>query len=246
MKAKDRPMSGRNFTPQIVDEDNHILVVVKPANLLSQADASGDADLLSLLKEHIRQRDHKPGNVFLGLVHRLDRPTVGLMVFAKTGKAAARLARAQQEGRFNKEYCAVVRGGLPVESDVNPGGWSRWEDWLCKEKSSNMVRVVSPDFPGARSAALLCKAEGRAGELGLIRLRLLSGRSHQIRVQAAARGFPLWGDQRYDPANNLPGMQLALIACELAFPHPVRDRVCRYTLPLPLGEPWKRFTRDLD
>lgn len=237
-------MRSNEFTPLILDEDNHILVVVKPANLPSQADASGDEDLLSLLKEYIRRRDNKPGNVFLGLVHRLDRPTSGLMVFAKTSKAAARLARAMRQAVFHKEYCAVVRGGLPAGTACDPEGWTRWEDWLVKDHAANLVRVVPEDMPGAQHAALVWKGEGQAGDLGLIRLRLLTGRSHQIRVQAATRGFPLWGDMRYDPAHNRAGMQLALVACELAFPHPVQDRLCRYTLPLPAGEPWRRFAAD--
>jgi len=232
-------MEMTGWKPLIVDEDNHILVVVKPANLPAQADASGDPDLLSILKEHIRQRDKKPGNVYLGLVHRLDRPTSGLMVFAKTSKAAARLARALQEDRMTKEYLAVLRGIAPGAAD---GGWTRWTDWLVKDGASNTVRVADKGTAGAKEAILTLQCVAVSGGLSLVRVRLETGRSHQIRVQAASRGLPLWGDMRYDEAHNRAGMQLALCACRLVFPHPVREAECSYSIFPPTEEPWNRFS----
>ena len=232
----------RTNPPEIVAEDNHVLDAVKPPNLPMQADASGDPDMLTLLKAFIKERDGKPGNVFLGLVHRLDRPATGLVVFAKTSKAAARLAAAMQAGKFDKEYLAIVRGcPAPDPKDAAGDGWIRWRDWLVKDRETNTVRAVSAGTPDAKEARLAWTALATRDGLTLVRIRLDTGRSHQIRVQFASRGCPLWGDMRYDEGHNRPGMQLALCAYRLAFPHPVRDGIMEFALPLPGLEPWPRF-----
>jgi len=222
-------------------EDRHFLVAYKPPNMPVQEDASGDPDMLSLLKEYIRQRDAKPGNVYLGLLHRLDRPARGLLVFAKTSKAAARLSASQREGAWVKEYLAVARGSIAEAEGA-------FTDWLVKDPHTHSSRVVRADgaLPaGAKEARLTWSLAARCAEpeeLSLVQIRLGTGRSHQIRVQFCARGFPLWGDARYDPARNTAGMQLALMAARLEFPHPISGEACAYALPeKPETYPWNVF-----
>ena len=216
----------------ILHEDNHILVAVKPQNLPTQADASGDADFLNLLKDYLKHE--KPGNVYLGLVHRLDRPTGGVMVFAKTSKAAERLCQAIREGDFEKEYLAVTVG-CPREPKA------QLTHYLKKNPLTNVVSVVPSATEGAKRADLLYEVLESKGPVSLLKVRLLSGRSHQIRVQMAHIGCPVFGDVKYkgDIARGYP---LALWAEKLAFTHPVsRERMVFIAYPPEEKEPWKRF-----
>ncbi|MEK9700597.1 MAG: RNA pseudouridine synthase, partial [Deltaproteobacteria bacterium] len=175
-----------SFTPQLLFEDNHLLVVEKPTNLLSQADHSGSPDLLSLLKDWIKQRDQKPGQVFLGLVQRLDRPVGGVMVFAKTSKAASRLADQVRQRTLQKTYLAVVAGVVdPPEGTLT--------DWLQKDHHSNTVRVVEAEVSQAKQAILHYERIAVHANKSLLRIQLETGRSHQIRVQLAHCGHPLLG-----------------------------------------------------
>lgn len=218
----------------ILHEDNHILVAVKPQNLPTQADSSGDADFLSLLKDYLKQKYDKPGNVFLGLVHRLDRPTGGVMVFAKTSKAAERLCQAIREGDFEKEYLAVTVG-CPKEPKA------QLTHYLKKNPLTNVVSVVPSATEGAKRADLLYEVLETKGRVSLLKVRLLSGRSHQIRVQMAHIGCPVFGDVKYkgDIARGYP---LALWAEKLAFTHPVtKERMVFLAYPPEEKEPWKRF-----
>ena len=218
----------------ILHEDNHILVAVKPQNLPTQADSSGDADFLSLLKDYLKQKYDKPGNVFLGLVHRLDRPTGGVMVFAKTSKAAERLCQAIREGDFEKEYLAVTVG-CPKEPKA------QLTHYLKKNPLTNVVSVVPSATEGAKRADLVYEVLETKGRVSLLKVRLLSGRSHQIRVQMAHIGCPVFGDVKYkgDIARGYP---LALWAEKLAFTHPVtKERMVFLAYPPEEKEPWKRF-----
>ena len=221
--------SGRYAIP-VLYEDNHLLVVVKPANLPVQADSSGDDDLLSILKRWIGHKYQKPGAVYLGLVHRLDRPVGGVMVFARTSKAAARLSKAFSGHEQDKRYLAVLQGTLDAPRTL--------EDDLLKGPDG-MVRVVPPDTPGAKHARLgtepLCSREG----LTLTEVRLYTGRAHQIRVQHAHAGYPLWGDARY--GGGRPGQQIALWAVSLGFEHPVRHEPLRFTAAPPAAGAWLKF-----
>ena len=201
----------------IVYEDNHILVANKPRGMLSQADASGAQDMLTLIKMYLKEKYDKPGNVYLGLLHRLDRPVFGLMVFAKTSKAAARMSAAIRERRMKKEYLAVVSG--------SPQG-GILEDYLRKDNEKNIVSVVKEGEPGGRFARLSYKVLEQKNGLSLVRVALETGRSHQIRVQFASRGMPIYGDVKYGHGQK---DGLALASCLLKFEHPVLKEQMRFT-----------------
>ncbi|MBB4825396.1 23S rRNA pseudouridine1911/1915/1917 synthase [Sporosarcina luteola] len=221
----------------ILYEDNHLLVVVKPVNVPVQEDASGDADLLTLLKDDLKRRYQKPGNVFLGLVHRLDRPVGGVMVFAKTSKAASRLADVLRKGNMRREYLAVVRG-KPSKRQAT------LEHFLWKDSRKNKVHVVGSKSEGAKRAILDYKVIDQTADHSLVAVTLQTGRSHQIRVQLAENGTPLYGDQKYGKGLNRPGEQLALWAHRLEFPHPTtKEQLCFESLP-PAVLPWQALKKE--
>lgn len=203
--------SGR-FDIPVLYCDNHVLVVVKPCNMPVQADSSGDEDLLSALKAYIGRRFDKPGAVYLGLVHRLDRPVGGVMVFARTSKAAQRLTDTFAGHSVDKRYLAVLQGEMQGERTL--------ENWLLKDGAKGGVRAVSPDTPGAKHALLETRPIACREGTTLTEVRLHTGRAHQIRVQHLAAGYPLWGDARY--GGGKPGQQIALWAYQLTFEHPTR------------------------
>ena len=211
----------------IIYEDNHLLVVEKPINVPVQSDKSGDEDLLTMLKKYLKKKYNKPGDVYLGLVHRLDRPVSGVMVFAKTSKAASRLSKQIQKHEFKKIYMAVIEGKVS-ESGV-------FKDKLKKDEKTNITRV-SED---GKEAELSYNLIGFVNNLSLVRISLKTGRSHQIRVQFASRKIPLYGDQKYNP--KAAKDQIALFASKLEFKHPVTKEVMSFELPLPERFPFTLF-----
>ncbi|NLD58678.1 MAG: RNA pseudouridine synthase [Clostridiales bacterium] len=218
------------FEIPVLYEDNHILAVVKPPNMPAQADSSGDEDLLCILKGYIGYKYHKPGEVYLGLVHRLDRPVGGAMVFARTSKAAARLSEAFARHAQDRRYLAVLQGEL--------GSPRTLEDFLLKGEDG-MVRVVDRDAPGAKLARLSTSPLAVRSGRTLAEVELFTGRSHQIRVQHKNAGLPLWGDARY--GGGKPGQQIALWAHRLGFMHPtLREPVRLKSLP-PNDGAWAEF-----
>ncbi len=280
---------------KIIYEDNHLLVVEKPQNMLTQGDQTGDEDLLTALKEDIKERYNKPGNVFLGLVHRLDRPVGGAMIFAKTSKAASRLSDQIRTREFDKAYMAVIHGVPGKLSDT-------LVNYLVKDEKTNTVRVVDdPEMAngnGALSPAGLLRPSGLSGAsnaagmvshssgiasmvlhssgssdtlrlsrssgahdpsesakkavldytvkdtregYSLVYIKLHTGRPHQIRVQFAAIGHPLYGDQKYGTSVNKPGMQLALWSVEIGFAHPVLKEYVSFNSSPPSTYPWNLF-----
>lgn len=221
--------------PMILYEDNHVLVAVKPPNMLSQADNTRDTDILSWLKEFIRVRDGKPGRVYLGLVHRLDRPVGGLMVFAKTSKAASRLSAQLQTHALGREYLCVVTG--PVKDSFT------LVDYLVKDERLNRVSVCEADVKGAQEAILHGECIERRQGTALCAIRLETGRSHQIRVQMSHAGAPLWGDNRY--GGGVPGQQIALWGYKLAFEHPISHQVMTF-YHVPYGSIWAVYADLLD
>lgn len=217
----------------IIYEDNHLLVVEKPINVPVQADESKDLDFLNILKNYIKARDHKPGNVYLGLVHRLDRPVGGIMVFAKTSKCAQRLARQIQNHEFKKTYFAVVLNKIKKEKDT-------FIDYLLKDKKNNIVKI---DESG-KKAILDYQLIEIKNNMSLVKINLKTGRSHQIRVQFSSRGYPLFGDHKYNK-NVSENSNIALFAKELSFKHPITNEILIFKLKLPNKYPWNIF-KDID
>lgn len=221
---------------RVIYEDNHLLVVEKFVNVLSQADDTKDVDMLSICKEYVRQKYNKPGQVFMGLVHRLDRPVGGVMVFAKTSKAASRLSDQVRTRIFKKEYLAIVSGFLEDGETLT--------DYLYKDKKKNIVYVVDKNKKDSKYAQLSYNLLGvnkfDGGRFSLVRIFLKTGRSHQIRVQFASRNHPLYGDQKYSSSSKV-GEQIALWANSVEFIHPTKKEVVRFYSNPPKTLPWKNF-----
>ena len=199
---------------EILYEDNHIIVVSKPQGVPSQPDDSGDKDMLSQVKDYIKEKYNKPGEAFVGLVHRLDRPTGGVMVFAKTSKAAARLSQQMKDGDFDKTYLAVVCG-RPREQKA------KIVSYLKKDEKTNTAMIVPQSTDGAKRAELDYETleYNPTNDHALVRVKLYSGRGHQIRVQLKSIKCPIYGDQKYG-GENMPKVMLHLFAAELCFLHP--------------------------
>lgn len=204
---------------KVLYEDNHIIVVIKPYNIPSQSDKTNDIDMLSLVKEYIKEKYQKPGNVYVGLVHRLDRPVGGIMVFAKTSKAASRLSESIRNKSFSKTYLAVVNGKFEKQNGI-------LENYLWKDEALNMSKVVSKDKKGAKLARLTYEVLAEKNDLSLVKINLETGRHHQIRVQFSNAGHSLYGDQKYDKGSM--GKQIALWAYRLEFKHPVKDEIMKF------------------
>lgn len=200
----------------VIYEDNHLLVVEKPINIPMQEDSSKDEDLLSLCKNYIKQKYNKPGEAYLGLVHRLDRPVSGVCVFARTSKAASRLSKQVSDHTFKKQYLAVVN-----DNGLKDSG--HFEDCLLKDSKTNMVRVD----PKGKLAILDYVVLKRKNNLALVKIDLKTGRSHQIRVQFSSRNHALYGDQRYNK-NAIVGQQIALHACNIEFKHPITNETISF------------------
>lgn len=221
----------------IVYEDNHIVVVVKPHNILSQSDITGDDDMLSLVKAHIKEKYNKPGNVYVGLVHRLDRPTGGLMVFARTSKAAARLSEQLASHKFNKEYFAIVEGWVKKKI-------AKLENYIKKDEKTNMVTLCPRSEPDAKLAVLNYSVVSTTQDLALLKVNIETGRPHQIRVQLANIKNPLYGDYKYGAKAHAgkKTQNLALWAYKLEFEHPTTKAKMKFTsLPEQSEEPWNLF-----
>ncbi|GAB6904300.1 Pseudouridine synthase [Desulfosarcina cetonica] len=209
--------------------DNHLLALYKPAGLLVQGDRTGDVSLLELGKQWLKVRYAKPGQVFLAMVHRLDRPVAGVVLFARTSKAAARLSAQFRERRVEKRYLAVVAGRLGGES-------GRLVDHI--ERRDRRSRVVPAPTPQSQAARLRYTVLARDDRRTLLQVDLETGRRHQIRIQLAHAGHPLLGDLRYGAGEPLPGRQIALLAHVLCVDHPTRDERLVFTCPIPCGWPW--------
>lgn len=215
---------------KIIYEDNHIIVAKKPINMPVQEDSSKDPDLLNNLKKYIKEKYDKKGNVYLGLVHRLDRPVGGIMVFARTSKAASRLSEEIRSNRFLKIYYAVVQG-KPLKND-------EFIDYIKRISNKSIID------PSGKKSILSYELIDTCDNLSLVKIKLDTGRHHQIRVQFSSHGYPLWGDQLYNK-NAKVGEQIALFAESITFKHPVKDEVMTFKIPLPNKYPWSLFRSDL-
>lgn len=218
----------------IIYEDNHIIVVLKPQMIACCPDESGGENLLDTVKAYLKQAYNKPGNAYAGLIHRLDRPTGGVMVFAKTSKAAARLSEQLRSGGFEKKYLAVLCG-VPNKKSAT------LENYLRKNSVNNTVYVCTQTEEGAKYASLSYRIEGEAAGLSLAKITLHTGRTHQIRVQTAAINCPVYGDMRYGGEKAVKG-RLALWAYSLRFSHPTTGEAMRFVIEPPKDAvPWKFF-----
>ena len=216
----------------VIYEDNHIIVVEKPVNVPSQQDKTEDVDMLTLIKEYIKEKYNKPGNVYLGLVHRLDRPVGGIMVFAKTSKAAARLSESIRNKEFNKYYLVIADGKFDIQKGV-------LEDYLLKNERTNTSKVVKEGTKNSKYAKLEYEVLKYNEEINLsvLRIKLDTGRHHQIRLQLASRNHSICGDQKYGTRGR--GKQISLWAYKLEFPHPVTKKMMSFELePKHIGS-WK-------
>jgi 23S rRNA pseudouridine1911/1915/1917 synthase len=243
-----RPLACRVFmtVPAVLFEDNHCLAVAKPGGLLTQGVPAGLPTLEQWVKDYLRTRYHKPGNVYLGVPHRLDRPVSGVVLFARNSKAAARLAEQFQQHQVEKVYWAIVAGDLP-----QPDG--PWTDWLRKVPDEARVEAVEPDAPGGKEAVLDVRVLANREAETWLELRPRTGRTHQLRIQTALRGYPIQGDELYGsnvlfgPRAELPrDRTIALHARSLTFLHPIRYEPVTVTAELPDYWPEPPFDCNLE
>lgn len=222
----------------ILYEDNHVLVVEKPVNIPVQGDSSNDSHMLDLLKADLKKRYQKPGNVYLGLIHRLDRPVGGVMIFAKTSKAASRLSDQSRRRAIDRSYLAIIHGRMPDAS-------GELVDYLFKDGKENKVYIASPNQKDAKKAILTYKELYSFNDLSLLSVQLHTGRPHQIRVQLSAVGCPIYGDQKYGEHVTKKGAQIALWAHQLKFKHPTKDDFIFEKSDPPTTYPWSQFTKEI-
>ena len=217
---------------KVLYEDNHIIVVEKPVNIPSQGDKTGDTDLLTMVKEYLKEKYQKPGNVYVGLIHRLDRPVGGVMVFAKTSKAAARLSEQVREKQFQKTYLVICNGKM----ETNKG---ELQDYLWKNEQKNTSKVVKKETKNSKLAILEYEVLKYEPEINLSVLKILlhTGRHHQIRVQLSSRNHSIYGDQKYGGRGH--GKQIALWAYQLVLQHPITKEWMTFSsIPEKIGS-WK-------
>lgn len=214
---------------KVIYEDNHIIVVEKTPNIPSQSDKTGDIDMLTIVKQYIKEKYNKPGNVYLGLIHRLDRPVGGIMIFAKTSKAAGRLSEQVRDKVFRKKYLAVVDGKIDKRQGT-------LEDYLYKDERNNMSKVVNKEKKNSKFAKLDYEVitYNEIKNLSLLKINLHTGRHHQIRVQLSHFGHSIFGDQKYGARGK--GKQIALWAYELTIEHPItKEKMTFKDLPESIG-----------
>lgn len=209
----------------VLYEDNHIIVVEKKPNVLCQSDYTKDLDLLTMIKDYVKEKYQKPGNVYIGLVHRLDRPVGGIMVFARTSKAAARLSKMIQNHEMIKEYLLVCHGNIKDSGIM--------EDYIEKLDTKSVITTKDK----GKYAKLEYQLIERKNNLNLVKVNLITGRHHQIRLQFASRNNSLYGDQLYGIQDK---KQIALFAYHLKFKHPVKDEIMDFKL-IPNTGIWSEF-----
>lgn len=226
--------TGTNPDITILFEDNHLLAIYKPAGVLSQEDYSGDPDVLTLCKAYLKKEYKKPGNVFLGLVHRLDRPVAGVMLLAKTSKAASRISEQIRKRTVKKRYLAVVEG--------NPDDNGMLMHYLLKDRDTNRVKVVDPGNSNAQKSELTFLKTDQKKNLALLNITLITGRPHQIRVQLSHEGFPIVGDSKYGQSTS---SEIALFASELEIIHPTLKKPVNITATPVNTYPWSQFSHHI-
>ena len=221
----------------VVYEDNHLIIVNKSSSEIVQGDKTGDKPLAEMVKEYIKQKYHKPGNVFLGVVHRLDRPVSGLVVLARTSKALARLNEMFRTKEVHKTYWAIVGNCPPTEE-------GELVHWLVRNEKQNKSYAYDKEKPEAKKAVLDYKLIGRSERYFLLEVDLKTGRHHQIRCQLAKMGCPIKGDLKYGSPRSNPDGSICLHARRVRFVHPVSKQEIDVTAPVPEGNLWHSFQND--
>ena len=218
---------------EVIYEDNTVVVVNKPQNIPSQEDSSKDKDMLTMVKEYVKEKYNKPGNVFIGLVHRLDRPTGGVMVFARNSKSASRLSEQIKNGDMEKTYFAVTKGIPSIPH-------TRLVTYLKKDEKNNIARIVPMSEEGAKKAELEYTVLETIDGYALLKVKLFTGRGHQIRAQLSSIKCPIVGDQKYD--SDAEKTNLHLYAVELKFNHPTSGQKMVFKVYPPEDKPvWNKF-----
>ncbi len=219
---------------EVIYTDNHIIIVNKAPGEIVQGDKTGDEPLSETVKGWIKERFGKPGNVFLGVVHRLDRPVGGLVVFARTSKALTRLNDMFRNGEIHKKYWALTRQAPPRQQ-------AELRQWLTSVETRNKSYVSDRPVDGAKEARLRYRLLGHSDSFNLLEVELLTGRKHQIRCQLASQGCPIRGDLKYGDKRSNPDGSISLLAHEIDFIHPVSGKRIHVMAPLPADAPWRSF-----
>ena len=221
---------------EVVYEDNHIIIVNKQSGEIVQGDKTGDRPLSDIVKDYIKEKYAKPGEVFLGVVHRLDRPVSGLVVFARTSKALARLNKMFAEGEVHKTYWAIVKNA-PRTSERT------LEHWLVRNEKQNKSYAYPTEKPNSKKAILKYRVIGHSDNYTLLEVQLLTGRHHQIRCQLAAMGCPIKGDLKYGAPRSNPDGSISLLSRHVEFTHPVSKQQITVEAPLPHDPLWQTFKK---
>lgn len=223
----------------VVYEDNHIIIVNKQSGEIVQGDKTGDTPLSDIVKQYIKEKYNKPGNVFLGVVHRLDRPVSGLVVFAKTSKALSRLNEMFRTGDVHKTYWAIVK-----KNDISPE--ATLTDWLTRNERQNKSYAHNREVPGAKKAVLSYKVRSMSDNYMLLEVRLMTGRHHQIRCQLAHMGCPIKGDLKYGSPRSNPDGSISLMSRRVEFVHPVSKETIAVEAPVPDDRLWQALAQNAD
>lgn len=223
---------------KVVYEDNHLIIVYKESGEIVQGDKTGDTPLSETVKAYIKDKCHKPGAVFLGVVHRLDRPVSGLVIFARTSKALARLNDMFRRGDIHKTYWAITPNAPPVEQDTLTG-------WLRRNERQNKSYVYDKEVPNSKKVILNYQLKSRSDRYCLIEVELLTGRHHQIRAQLSHMGCPIKGDLKYGARRSNPDGSISLLSCKVEFVHPVSKKNIILNSPIPDDKLWRELTKDI-
>lgn len=226
----------RKDYPEVLYEDNHIIIVNKRSSDLVQGDGTGDEPLDDIVRAYIKEKYNKPGDVFLGVVHRLDRPVSGCVVYARTSKALTRLSELFRSREVKKTYWAIVTDRPPAEEGTQT-------NWLKKNEKQNKSYVYEKEVKGSKLAELSYRILGRSERYYLVEVDLHTGRHHQIRAQLAAAGCPIKGDLKYGAKRSNEGGGISLHSRRISFIHPVKNEEIRVEAPLPDDRIWKLFSR---
>ena len=224
---------------RVVYEDNHIIIVYKESGEIVQGDKTGDTPLSETVKQYIKEKYQKPGAVFLGVVHRLDRPVSGLVVFARTSKALTRLNNMFRDGEVHKTYWAIVNP--PQTPSQGSGEWMEVTHWLTRNEQQNKSYAYDHEVPHSKKAILRCRMIGHSDRYSLVEVQLLTGRHHQIRCQWAALGCPIKGDLKYGAPRSNPDGSISLLSHRVEFIHPVSKEPIVVESPLPADPLWSHM-----